>query len=183
MRRSAHRKIFGERTASLLQVRLLGSEREIHGRVPPRPTMRDACQWIKRFRPPCGCNGSSHRREPRQGFAAQTDTLGEERPSPSATAVTYWDTNLAGSGVRVSPKGCKNFIAQYRVKGGPEVVDFALIPMPVNQPFVLPNLKAGIHKRQYVELMRSLDGCRVIVMLDVMRCADVVAVVKEIDAI
>ena len=42
---------------------------------------------------------------------------------PSAAAVTYWDTNLAGFGLRVSPKGRKTFIAQYRVKGGSEVVE------------------------------------------------------------
>ena len=55
--------------------------------------------------------------------------------------------------------------------------------MPMDQPFVVPNLKAGIHVRQYVEPVRSLDGRRVIVMLDVMCCADVVAVVEEMDAI
>src|SRR5215472_4381093 len=42
---------------------------------------------------------------------------------PAAKTITYWDTNLAGFGLRVSPKGRKTFIAQYRVRGGPEVVE------------------------------------------------------------
>ena len=32
-----------------------------------------------------------------------TQAAVEKLPSPPATAVAYWDTNLAGFGVRVSP--------------------------------------------------------------------------------
>jgi len=45
------------------------------------------------------------------------------RPPTGGEAVTYWDKNLPGFGLRVSPKGRKTFIAQYRVKGGKEVLE------------------------------------------------------------
>jgi integrase len=40
-----------------------------------------------------------------------------ERLRPQATDVTYWDRTLPGFGLRVSPKGRKSFICQYRVRG------------------------------------------------------------------
>jgi hypothetical protein len=43
--------------------------------------------------------------------------------APTEKAKTYWDKNLAAFGLRVSPKGRKTWIAQYRVRGGPEVVE------------------------------------------------------------
>ena len=43
--------------------------------------------------------------------------LGAERLRPQATEVVYWDKNLPGFGLRVSPKGRKSFICQYRVRG------------------------------------------------------------------
>jgi integrase len=42
------------------------------------------------------------------------------RPPIGGIAVTYFDTNLAGFGLRVSPRGRKTWIAQYRVRGGKE---------------------------------------------------------------
>lgn len=44
--------------------------------------------------------------------------LGVERLKPPAEgAITYWDKNLPGFGVRVSPRGNKTWIATYRVNG------------------------------------------------------------------
>ena len=43
--------------------------------------------------------------------------LGAERLRPSATEQVYWDTNLKGFGLRVSPKGKKTFLVQFRVRG------------------------------------------------------------------
>jgi integrase len=37
--------------------------------------------------------------------------------------VTYWDTNLPGFGVRVSPKGRRTWVAIYQVKGGKAVME------------------------------------------------------------
>src|SRR6516225_9352071 len=55
-----------------------------------------------------------------------------ERVRPRDAAVTYFDTNCPGFGLRVSPKGRRTWIAQYRVKGGKEVLEtigtFDLIP-------------------------------------------------------
>jgi hypothetical protein len=53
------------------------------------------------------------------------------RPPPTE-AVTYWDVQCPGFGLRVSPKGRKTWVAQYRVRGGKEVLETigttALIP-------------------------------------------------------
>jgi hypothetical protein len=43
--------------------------------------------------------------------------LGAERLRASTTETVYWDKNLPGFGLRVSPKGRKSFICQYRVRG------------------------------------------------------------------
>jgi integrase len=42
--------------------------------------------------------------------------LGVERLRPQAKEIVYWDRTLPGFGVRVSPKGRKTFLAQYRVR-------------------------------------------------------------------
>jgi integrase len=43
--------------------------------------------------------------------------LGAERLRPQAADAMYWDKNLPGFGLRVSTKGRKSFICQYRVRG------------------------------------------------------------------
>jgi integrase len=43
--------------------------------------------------------------------------LGAERLRPGAKEVVVWDENLPGFGMRVSPRGRKAFIVQYRVRG------------------------------------------------------------------
>jgi hypothetical protein len=40
--------------------------------------------------------------------------LGVERLGPQPKEVVWWDTNLPGFGVRISPKGVKTFLIQYR---------------------------------------------------------------------
>jgi integrase len=40
------------------------------------------------------------------------------RPPEGAEAITFWDANLPGFGVRVSPLGRKTWVCQYRIKGG-----------------------------------------------------------------
>lgn len=52
--------------------------------------------------------------------------------APSGAARTFWDMNLPGFGIRVSPRGRKTWVAQYRIRGGKEVLETigttALIP-------------------------------------------------------
>ena len=43
--------------------------------------------------------------------------LGAERLRPQATDQMFWDKTLPGFGLRVSPKGRKSLICQYRVRG------------------------------------------------------------------
>src|SRR5437764_11106275 len=51
---------------------------------------------------------------------------------PATEAVTFWDVQCPGFGLRVSPRGRKTWVAQYRVRGGKEVLETigttALIP-------------------------------------------------------
>src|ERR1051325_7153583 len=51
--------------------------------------------------------------------------LGVERlrAPTGGQAVTYWDLNLPGFGLRVSPRGRKTWVAMYRVAGGKEVME------------------------------------------------------------
>ena len=42
--------------------------------------------------------------------------LGVERLRPQAREIVFWDVNCPGFGVRVSPKGRKTFLVQYRVR-------------------------------------------------------------------
>lgn len=61
-----------------------------------------------------------------------TQAAADRLPTPADKHVTYWDTGLAGFGVRVSPKGKKTWVAQYRVTGGSEKIEslgtVALLP-------------------------------------------------------
>jgi hypothetical protein len=43
--------------------------------------------------------------------------LGVERLRPGPKEVIWWDTNMPGFGLRVSPKGRKTFLVQYRIRG------------------------------------------------------------------
>src|SRR5215469_17942536 len=80
-----------------------------------------------------------------------TQAAVEKLPTPAATAVTYWDTNLAGFGVRVSPKGRKTFIAQYRVSNGPEVVE------TIATTAVLPSV-AEARQRARHSMLKAKEG-------------------------
>ena len=61
-----------------------------------------------------------------------TQLTAERLRAHAGKAVIHWDTNLTGFGLRVSPKGRKTWVAQYRVRGGPEVLEtigtLSLIP-------------------------------------------------------
>lgn len=45
-------------------------------------------------------------------------TIDAVKPCPEGDVYT-WDTNLRGFGLRVTPKGVKSYVLQYRVTGGP----------------------------------------------------------------
>lgn len=45
-------------------------------------------------------------------------TIDAIKPSPTGDVYT-WDTSLKGFGVRITPKGVKSYVLQYRVNGGP----------------------------------------------------------------
>ena len=79
------------------------------------------------------------------------EAVEKKLPTPSAAAVTYWDTNLAGFGVRVSPKGRKTFIAQYRVSNGQEVVE------TIGTTAVLPRV-AEARQRARHSMLKAKEG-------------------------
>ena len=51
---------------------------------------------------------------------------------PEGSAAVYWDQNLPGFGLRISPLGKRVWVCQYRIRGGREVLEtigsIALIP-------------------------------------------------------
>jgi integrase len=75
---------------------------------------------------------------------------------PTDKAITYFDTSCPGFGLRVSPRGRKTFIAQYRVKGGKEVLEtigtLAVIPSVADARgrarASMLKARAGIHPKQ-----------------------------------
>jgi integrase len=73
------------------------------------------------------------------------------RPPTSGAAITYFDQNLPGFGIRVSPKGKKVWIAQYRVRGGKEVLE-TIAPMAV-----IPNV-GDARQRARTSIMKAKEG-------------------------
>jgi integrase len=61
-----------------------------------------------------------------------TQVIAERTRPPAQGAVTIWDVNLPGFGLRISAKGRRSWIAMYRVAGGKEVMEtigtMALLP-------------------------------------------------------
>jgi integrase len=85
-----------------------------------------------------------------------TQAAVEKLPSPSGSAITYWDSNLAGFGIRVSPKGRKTFVAQYRVVGGGEVVE------TIATMAVLPSV-AEARQRARHSMLKAKEGINPVV--------------------
>jgi integrase len=61
-----------------------------------------------------------------------TQPICERTRPPESGAVTMWDINLPGFGLRISSKGRRSWVAMYRVAGGKEVMEtigtMSLIP-------------------------------------------------------
>jgi len=55
--------------------------------------------------------------------------------------------------------------------------------MAMNEPLIIPNLKTRAEMREHVYLAGGIDRCLVIVKIDVMRNANVIAMIKEMNAI
>jgi hypothetical protein len=53
----------------------------------------------------------------------------------------------------------------------------------MDEPFIVPNLKAGTEMWQNIQTMGRLNSPRIVVTLDKMHEANIVAVIEEIDAI
>lgn len=81
---------------------------------------------------------------------ALTQAAVNKLPTPATTTV-YWDSNLAGFGVRVSPRGRKTFFCQYRVSGGREVVE------TIGTTQMLPKV-ADARERARVSLLQAKGG-------------------------
>ena len=55
--------------------------------------------------------------------------------------------------------------------------------MPVDEPVALPNIKARTEMRENIHLVRCLDRQLVVIGIDVVHDADVIAVIEEHDLI
>ena len=55
--------------------------------------------------------------------------------------------------------------------------------MLVNQAFVLPHFKTDPQLRHYVQPMGGGNCCLIVVVLDVMRSVDIVAVIEKVNAV
>ena len=53
----------------------------------------------------------------------------------------------------------------------------------VDEPIVVPNLETGRDMRKHIQTTRDFYGRPVIIAIDMVRVADVVAVVEEMDAV
>jgi integrase len=73
------------------------------------------------------------------------------QPPAGPEAVTHWDSNCPGFGLRVSPKGRKTWVAQYRVKGGPEVLE------TIATMAILPKV-AEARERARSSMLKARDG-------------------------
>jgi integrase len=73
------------------------------------------------------------------------------RPPDGREAVTWWDTSLPGFGIRVSPRGRKTWVCQYRVKGGREVLE------TISTIAVIPKV-ADARERARASMVKARDG-------------------------
>jgi hypothetical protein len=53
----------------------------------------------------------------------------------------------------------------------------------MDETIVLPDLKTGTYTRQHVQAMRSVDGRLIVIMLAVVRSADVAAEIEKVDVV